>query len=281
LGNVPTQRRRIFNRDHMELIRADILATLQGVAQSRSHAADLIKRGLVVTGGKIITKPGSLVPRYSQLFVEPEQDRFVSRGGEKLAEALISFDVVVTGKIALDCGASSGGFTDCLLQNGALRVYAVDVGYGQLSWKLRNDSRVIVMERINLRNLKPEAIPEKVDLITLDMSFISLKLIFPVVKDLILPEGEIIALIKPQFEAGKKQVGSGGVVRDPAVHRSVLSDIAAFATGQGWTIRSIISSPLLGPKGNREFLMHLKIGPNSDPKKVEDWITNALDRNCR
>ena len=181
--------------------------------------------------------------------------RYVSRGGEKLVAALDAFGIDPAGWVCADIGASTGGFTDVLLQRGAKRVYAIDVGYGQLHWRLRQDPRVVVMERVNARYL--ESLPEPIDLVTIDASFISLKLLLPAARRLLKPQGQIVALIKPQFEAGRNQVGKGGVVRDPAVHRRVIEDLLTWTTEQGYAPQGLVPSPLLGPKGNREFLLWL------------------------
>jgi 23S rRNA (cytidine1920-2'-O)/16S rRNA (cytidine1409-2'-O)-methyltransferase len=187
-----------------------------------------------------------------------EGPRFASRGGLKLAHALERFDLDVRGRICADLGASTGGFTDCLLQQGAERVYAVDVGYGQLDWRLRQDPRVVVMERTNARYLEP--LPEPIDLVTIDVAFISLRLVLPPARRILRPSGEIVALVKPQFEAGKGQVGKGGVVRDPAIHREVLISIADWLAREGYALCDLTASPLLGPAGNVEFLAHIEIG---------------------
>jgi 23S rRNA (cytidine1920-2'-O)/16S rRNA (cytidine1409-2'-O)-methyltransferase len=184
---------------------------------------------------------------------------YVSRGGLKLAKALVEFDIDVTGLIALDVGASTGGFTDCLLQHGAGRVYAVDVGYGQLAWKLRQETRVINLEKTNIRYLEPETLGERVDLVVIDASFISLAKVLPNTLRHLKPGGSIVALIKPQFEVGKGEVGKGGVVRDEEKHRAVVRSIEEFAQSLGLTVNGVTDSPILGPKGNREFLIYLKM----------------------
>jgi len=214
----------------------------------------LILAGDVLVDGQVAAKPGALVPDAAALAVRAAPP-YVSRGGEKLAHALARFDVDVADRVALDAGASTGGFTDCLLQRGARRVYAVDVGYGQLDWRLRQDPRVVVMERTNLRQL--QALPEPLDLATLDLSFISLRLVLEPVRQLLRAEGEVIALVKPQFEAGRGQVGRGGVVRDPAIHRAVLGEVLSWAAAHGYAIRGLTASPLRGPAGNVEFLAYL------------------------
>lgn len=234
--------------------RLDILIHVRGLAESREKARRLIMAGEVTVGGQLVDKPGTMVPVEADVTIKTPP-RFVSRGGEKLQAALEAFKVALTGWICADVGASTGGFTDCLLQHGAARVYAIDVGQGILDWRLRNDSRVVVMEQTNARYV--EALPECVRLVTLDAAFISLKLLLPVAKKWLTPDGEMIALIKPQFEAGKDRVGRGGVVRDPAVHRDVLGDVLHFAAGNGLYPAGLIRSPLVGPAGNIEFLAQL------------------------
>ncbi len=234
--------------------RLDLALVARGLAASREQARARILAGDVVVDGRAATKPGALVDERAALEVRAAPP-FVSRGGEKLAHALARFGVRVADRVALDAGASTGGFTDCLLQQGARRVYAVDVGYGQLDWRLRQDPRVVVMERTNLRQL--EALPEPIDLATLDLSFISLRLVLGTVWRLLRPAGEVVALVKPQFEAGRGQVGRGGVVRDPAVHRAVLEQVLSWAAAHGFAPRGLTASPLRGPAGNIEFLVHL------------------------
>ncbi len=242
-------------------MRLDILLVERDLAESRALAQRLIMAGQVRVDGQIFLKPSTAVPVDVQLAVD-EGPRFVSRGGEKLAAALHCFALDVNGTVCADVGASTGGFTNCLLQNGAIKVYAIDVGQGILHWKLRQDSRVIVMEKANARYL--EQLPEPVDLITIDASFISLKVLLPVVNRWLRAAtagstqpvaGNVIALVKPQFEAGRAQVARGdGVIRDPEIHRQVLENVLAFAVQQGYEARDLIRSPLLGPKGNMEFL---------------------------
>jgi 23S rRNA (cytidine1920-2'-O)/16S rRNA (cytidine1409-2'-O)-methyltransferase len=251
----------------MAKVRLDILLVERGLAESRAKAQALIMAGQVRVADQVTLKPATAVPSDAALTVD-SGPRFVSRGGEKLDAALDAFAVDAVGRVCADVGASTGGFIDCLLQRGAARVYAIDVGKGILHWKLRNDPRVVVMEQTNARFV--ESLPEPVSLVTVDASFISLKLLLPVVKKWIpssppppppeerLGEGDIIALIKPQFEAGKKDVARGdGVIRDPEVHRQVLLDILHFAQKDGFQVRGLIKSPLLGPKGNAEFLVWL------------------------
>lgn len=261
----------------MEFIRADQLLTHHGLTESRSQAAEYIRNGWVTVDGKPVSKPGSLVHRSGHIVLNLPTDTFVSRGGMKLRGALDVFHPVVSDRVVLDCGASSGGFTDCLLKNGARRVYAVDVGYGQLHWKLRKDPRVVVMERINLRYIDPATFPEQIHLVTLDMSFISLTLVFDIIARLLHNDGQIIALIKPQFEAGREFVGSGGVVRDPKVHERVLRRMAEFVGESGWHLLGMIPSPLLGPSGNREFFFYLERGQKTDPSTFETWISFCVN----
>lgn len=224
---------------------------------SRSCAQGLICTGMVYSlGGEKLDKPGVRLPSDTVLEIR-EGPRFVSRGGEKLEAAFEAFHLDVAGKVAIDVGASTGGFTDCLLQHGAVRVYAVDVGYGQLAWKLRQDPRVAVMERTNIRHLEPGALPERPQFFTADCSFISLGLVLPPLRALLATGAQGIVLIKPQFEAGRANVGKGGVVRDPAVHEQVVADVLFLAQELGFAPGPVLPSPLLGPAGNREFLLLL------------------------
>ncbi|MHB1007071.1 MAG: TlyA family RNA methyltransferase [Chloroflexota bacterium] len=240
--------------------RLDILTVERGLADSREKAQALILAGEVTVGGRVVDKPGTPVPEESELSVA-ERSRYASRGGLKLEHALNAFHVDPAGVVALDAGASTGGFTDCLLQNGAARVYAVDVGYGQLDWRLRNDPRVVNIERSNLRYMQPLA--EVVDLATVDVSFISLSLVLPAIAKSLRETGKVVALVKPQFEAGRRQVGKGGVVRDPAIHREVLIRLARWASENGWSLAGATPSPILGPAGNREFFFLLRRGGTS------------------
>ncbi len=240
----------------MAKIRLDVLLTERGLAESRAKAHALVMAGQVRIDGQVAHKPAVMVAAEAVVTVD-EGPRFVSRGGGKLDAALEALAVNVQGLICADVGASTGGFTDCLLQRGAAKVYAIDVGKGILHWKLRNDPRVVVMEKTNARLL--ESLPERIDLVTIDASFISLKLLLPVVRRWLAPvTGEVVALIKPQFEAGKKDVARGeGVIRDPGIHRQVLLDVLTHARSEGWGVRGLIRSPLPGPKGNVEFLVWL------------------------
>ena len=231
--------------------RLDLVLVERGLAESRSQARRLILAGLVRVAGQVADKAGMAVPVEAPIALQA-RPRFVGRGGEKLEAALTRFDLDVRGLVAADVGASTGGFTDCLLQHGAARVYAIDVGYGQLAWRLRNDPRVVVMERTNARYLSH--LPEKVALVVADVSFISLRLIFPPAVGWLRPDGQVVALVKPQFEAGRREVGKGGVVRDRRVHRRVLRQVAEMAADLGLHLRGLIPSPLRGPAGNVEFL---------------------------
>lgn len=236
-------------------VRLDSLLVQRGLAASGSQAQALVLAGAVTVDGRPAAKPGARVDSDAQVTVR-ERAPYVSRGGLKLAAALDSFCVSAAGLVCADVGASTGGFTDCLLQRGAVRVYAIDVGYGQLAWSLRQDARVVVMERTNARYLT--VLPEPVGLVTLDASFISLDKLLPVVVGWLATPAMIVALIKPQFEAGKEQVGRGGVVRDPGVHRQVLERVAEHAAHCGLSVWGAIRSPISGPAGNVEFLMYLR-----------------------
>ena len=262
----------------MPKIRLDVLLVERGLAESRAKAQAMIMAGQVRIADQVALKPATAISADSVLTVDPGP-RFISRGGEKLDAALEAFGMDVTGLICADVGASTGGFTDCLLQRGALKVYAIDVGKGILHWKLRNDPRVVVMEETNARFV--ESLPEQIAVATVDASFISLKILLPVVKRWMFPpspltplpegEGDVIALIKPQFEAGRKDVSRGdGVIRDPEIHKQVLLDVLGFAQREGFSIRGLIKSPLLGPKGNAEFVVWLD--PASAGIRSEDII---------
>lgn len=244
----------------MKKIRLDQLVFDLGYTESRERAKTTIMSGLVFVNGQRADKPGTPVPPDAKIEVRGEALPFASRGGFKLDKALKVFPVDPAGKICIDCGASTGGFTDVLLQHGASKVYSVDVGYGQLAWKLRTDSRVVNLERTNLRYITREQIPEPIELAVMDVSFISIKLVLPAVKDLLLPGADIICLIKPQFEAGRDEVGKKGVVRDSSVHCEVIHSILDFAPGIGLTVQGLDYSPIKGPEGNIEYICHLKNG---------------------
>lgn len=247
----------------------DILLVERELVDSREQAQRLILAGKVKVNGNVISKAGSRVPEDVSIEIL-EYEKFVSRGGYKLESALRSFNVSVEGKVAADIGASTGGFTDCLLQYGARKVYAIDVGYGQLHWRLRQDTRVIAMERMNARHLTEESLPEKVDIVTIDVSFISLRLILPAVKKIIKPDATVICLVKPQFEAGKEKVPKGGVIKDPYVHKEVLQRFLSETAQLGFRTEAIIPSPIPGAEGNREYLALLK--PMDTPASIQKDI---------
>jgi 23S rRNA (cytidine1920-2'-O)/16S rRNA (cytidine1409-2'-O)-methyltransferase len=235
--------------------RLDVLLVERGLVETRTRARAYIMAGEVTVDGARVDKAGTQISRSAQIVLIAPMP-YASRGGYKLAGALDQFGLDVTGQVAADVGACTGGFTDVLLQRGAARVYAIDVGQGQLVWKLRQDERVVVMERTNARYL--DALPESVNLAVIDVSFISLKLILPAVRKWLAAEGQVIALIKPQFEAGPESVGKGGIVRDAAVHRAVLEDVLGWAGDQGWRVGGLIQSPIQGTDGNVEFLIWLR-----------------------
>ncbi|MFZ5774955.1 MAG: TlyA family RNA methyltransferase [Thermodesulfobacteriota bacterium] len=238
-------------------IRLDKLLLLRGLAPTRQKAQALIVAGQVLVNGQLADKAGSEFGEDVAIEVKGKSCPYVSRGGLKLEAGLDSFAVDPAGLVCADIGASTGGFTDCLLQRGAARVFAVDVGYGQLDWKLRTDPRVVVMERTNARNLQPGDLAEPIDLAVVDASFISLRLLLPPLLPLFRERPRVVALIKPQFEVGRGRVGKGGVVRDVALHEEVVAEISEFAEGLGLVCQGVIPSPILGPKGNREFLIYL------------------------
>lgn len=244
----------------MKKVRLDQLVFERGYTESRERAKTTIMSGLVFVNGQRVDKPGTAVDPEAALEVRGEAIPFVSRGGFKLDKALKVFPVDPAGKRCIDCGASTGGFTDVLLQHGAAKVYAVDVGYGQLAWKLRTDERVVNLERTNLRYVTAEQIPEPLDLAVMDVSFISICLVLPAVRQLLKPGADLICLIKPQFEAGREEVGKKGVVRDESVHRRVIAEILAFAPEIGLTVAGLDFSPIKGPEGNIEYICHMKNG---------------------
>ena len=248
--------------------RIDALMVSLGVAPSREKAKEMIKSGNVYLNGKVVSKAGLLASDCDIIEYKGESERYVSRGGLKLEKAVDVFKLDLNGYLCIDIGASTGGFTDCMLQNGAAKVYAVDVGYGQLDWKLRNDARVVCMERTNARYLDREQIPDELDFASVDVSFISLRLILPAVHGLLKAGGHVACLIKPQFEAGREKVGKKGVVRDPAVHLEVLEQFLQNAKESGFTVLDITYSPIRGPEGNIEYLGYLESG---------EWVEKEFD----
>ena len=248
--------------------RLDVLLTEQGYADSRAKAQAIIMAGVVYVNGQKADKPGVSYEESVNIEVRGESCPYVSRGGLKLEKALRNFGIDPTGFVCSDSGASTGGFTDCLLQQGASKVFAIDVGYGQLDWKIRSDPRVVVMERTNVRYVTPEQLGEPLDLSVVDVSFISLSIVLPVIKTFLKPgAGQVVCLIKPQFEAGKEKVGKKGVVREPAIHQEVLDHFVALANSLSFTILGLTFSPVKGPEGNIEFLAHLTLGdqPGIEP----------------
>jgi 23S rRNA (cytidine1920-2'-O)/16S rRNA (cytidine1409-2'-O)-methyltransferase len=236
--------------------RLDVLLVARGLVRSREEAQRMILAGDVRVGDRPAAKPSENVARDAALTIG-KPPPFVSRGGEKLAGALRAFGLDVSGRVALDVGASTGGFTDCLLQHGARRVYAVDVGYGQLDWRIRQDPRVVVIERQNVRAMSTSSIPEAVEIVVVDVSFISLRLVLPKVRELAGPAATVIALVKPQFEVGREKVGKGGVVRDATLHGEAIDAVRQAARALGFVERGFVESPLRGPSGNREFFLWL------------------------
>ena len=240
--------------------RLDVLLTEQMYADTRSKAQAIIMAGQVYVNGQKADKPGTAYEETAQIEVRGVTCPYVSRGGLKLEKALRDFGVKPEGFVCSDSGASTGGFTDCLLQQGAKKVFAIDVGYGQLDWKIRSDERVVVMERTNIRYVTPEDLGVPLDLSVIDVSFISLKIVLPAIKALLKPTGQVLCLIKPQFEAGKEKVGKKGVVREPEIHQEVLDTFVQTVTELGFTILGLTFSPVKGPEGNIEFLGHLTLG---------------------
>jgi 23S rRNA (cytidine1920-2'-O)/16S rRNA (cytidine1409-2'-O)-methyltransferase len=254
-------------------MRLDQLLVERGLAHGRGEAQRLIEDGRVRSGEQALTKPGQDVDPQIPLSVEHPKISYASRGGLKLAAALEAFPIDVAGAVALDVGASTGGFTDVLLRSGAARVFAVDVGYGQLAWALRTDPRVVVMDRTNIRRL--ERLPEQPRLATIDVAFISLDLVLPQVRRLLVSDGQAVCLVKPQFEVGKGHVGKGGVVRDPTAHAAVLDRVLRNAREAGWTVGGLIASPITGPAGNREFLAWLHHDPQLPPVDLSSAIAGV------
>jgi 23S rRNA (cytidine1920-2'-O)/16S rRNA (cytidine1409-2'-O)-methyltransferase len=245
-------------------VRIDRLILDRGFVESREKGQAMILAGNVLVNGQKVEKAGALVPEDADIRILGEPMPYVSRGGLKLEAALREFKITVTGRTAIDVGASTGGFTDCLLQHGCRKVYAVDVGYGQLAWKLRQDPRVISIERTNIREINPALIPEPIDIAVIDASFISLEKVIPPVLPFLAHDSEIIALIKPQFEVGKGQVGKGGIVRDETARKAVVERIAEFVREQGLEVKGVMPSPITGQDGNVEFLIYAVTQMNTD-----------------
>ncbi|MCI2058838.1 MAG: TlyA family RNA methyltransferase [Oscillibacter sp.] len=269
-------------------IRLDLLLVQRGLEESRQRAQATIMSGLVFVDQRRMDKPGMSVAEDAQVEIRGTSLRYVSRGGLKLEKAMESFPIALSGAVCADIGASTGGFTDCMLQNGAEKVYAVDVGYGQLAWKLRSDPRVICLERTNARYLTREQIPDELDFASVDVSFISLRLILPALFGLLNPRGHAVCLVKPQFEAGREKVGKKGVVRDPAVHEEVLEQFLNNAKESGFTVLGITYSPIRGPEGNIEYLGFLSKAeqpvPTFDLKALVEESHRVLDEHggdCR
>ena len=253
----------------MAKIRLDVYLTEKGLTTSRERAKALIMAGQVYIKNQKCDKAGTMLDENeTEVEVRGEQLKYVSRGGLKLEKAMQEFPITLDGKVTMDIGASTGGFTDCMLQNGARKVYAVDVGYGQFAWKLRSDERVVNMERTNIRYVTPDDIGEPIDFASIDVSFISLKLVLPAAYNLLSPDGEIVALIKPQFEAGKGQVGKKGVVRDKTIHFDVIRGVLDFATENGFKLPGLSFSPIKGPEGNIENLAYIR--KSDEAEKITD-----------
>ncbi len=250
--------------------RLDLLVTEHGLAPSREKAKALIMEGKIYVNGQKEDKPGSEFADTAAIELRGEALAYVSRGGLKLEKAMAAFPIRLEGKTCADIGASTGGFTDCMLQNGAVRVYAVDVGYGQLAWKLRSDSRVVNLERTNIRYVTGEQIPEPLDFISIDVSFISLSLVLPVAWQLLRQGGSLVCLVKPQFEAGRDKVGKKGVVRDRAVHEEVALKVFDAAKGIGFSVKGFTFSPIKGPEGNLEYLMYLEKTSEASTVSLEE-----------
>lgn len=260
--------------------RLDVLLVNKGLFPTREKAKAAIMARLVTVDGEMVDKAGTGVADDAVLAVKENACPYVSRGGLKLAKALSEFSFALDGFVCMDIGASTGGFTDCMLQKGAAKVYAVDVGYGQLDWKLRNDSRVVNMEKVNIRYLDKDRITEELDFISIDVSFISLRLVFPVAASLLKEGGELACLVKPQFEAGREQVGKNGIVRDKRIHASVLQAVKGYAQENGLAVKGVTWSPVKGAKGNIEYLMYLKKesgGPDLANGKIEGLIQDIVE----
>ncbi len=254
--------------------RLDVLLVKKGLAPSREKAKTMIMEGNVFVGHNREDKPGSTFPEDCEIEIHGNTLKYVSRGGLKLEKAMSHFDISLEGKICMDIGASTGGFTDCMLQNGAAKVYAVDVGYGQFAWKLRQDPRVVCMEKTNIRYVTPADIADLLDFASVDVSFISLTKVLGPARELLCSGGQMVCLIKPQFEAGRDKVGKKGVVRDKAVHEEVITTVITFALENGFSVHNLEYSPIKGPEGNIEYLVHLE--KIQTPQQAEDVDIHAV-----
>jgi len=258
--------------------RLDVLLVNKGLCESRQKAKAIIMSGNVYVENQKEDKAGSMFDVNANIEVRGHVLPYVSRGGLKLEKAINNYNLDLKDKICMDVGASTGGFTDCMLQNGAIKVYSVDVGHGQLAWKLRNDERVVCMEKTNIRYVTNEDIPDLIDFTSIDVSFISLTLVLPVVKNLLNIGGEVVALIKPQFEAGREKVGKKGVVRDPEVHFEVIEKVVNFSNELGFKLLDIEFSPIKGPEGNIEYLIHLKKESNEEEYRADNDVEAFLEK---
>ena len=258
--------------------RLDALLVKRNLVQSRERAKTTIMAGLVLVDGQKVDKAGTMVTPEAEIRVRGSTLPYVSRGGLKLEQAIREFGVSLQGKVAADIGASTGGFTDCMLQNGAVKVFAIDVGYGQLAWSLRTDERVVNMERTNVRNVTPEQLGQPVDLASIDVAFISLEKVLPAVREMLQPEGEIVALIKPQFEAGREKVGKKGVVREPSVHEEVIFRVLALARQMELTPKALTYSPVKGPEGNIEYLVWLAKGASATDGVPDELVVSVVSQ---
>lgn len=259
----------------MSKTRLDVHLYENGLFDSREKARAAVMSGIVYVDGNREIKPGTFVTEQNVIEIRGGVNKFVSRGGLKLERALDFFGITPEGKICIDCGASTGGFTDCLLKRGASRVYAVDVGYGQLAWSIRNDPRVVTMERTNIRYVTRSQIPEKLQLAAIDVSFISLNLVLPAVRELLSDDADVLCLIKPQFEAGREKVGKKGVIRDSGTHMEVLNDFIKNAENMGFRVKNLTYSPIKGPEGNIEFLGWLSLSGESNTIDVGQVVRDA------
>ncbi len=258
--------------------RIDVLMVERGLVPSRERSRSEIMAGNVFVDGQRVDKAGDRIDTEAKIEVKGEAIPYASRGGLKLEKALASFGIKLEGKICIDVGASTGGFTDCMLKNGAEKVYAIDVGYGQLAWRLRQDPRVVCMDRTNIRYVQPEHIGVQADFVSIDVSFISLAKVLPAVKGLLKESGEVVCLIKPQFEAGRDKVGKKGVVRDREVHREVLEKIVGWSLNEDWCVKGLDFSPIKGPEGNIEYLMHIaRAGQFCSADEVGAYIRKTVD----